>query len=179
MSGRDRGARRGPRRAVAAVALCVSALGAASCGTPADESGDEAGATQEQPTGGGAGNYVGPYDRDFVDDAATLVDADVTLTARVAEVISPVAFTIAGAEETGTEALLVIDFDEDASGVDEGDLVEVTGTYREAYNVPSAEEDLRETPGAEQLAHYDGEPFVEATDVEAIDPAPTPSASPA
>ena len=33
--------------------------------------------------------------------------------------------------------------------------------------------------GAEQLAHYDGEPFVEATDVEAIDPAPTPSASPA
>ncbi|MFI7585374.1 hypothetical protein ACH9DO_16515 [Kocuria sp. M1N1S27] len=104
-----------------------------------------------------------------------------TLTAQVAGVVSPIAFTITGAEGTGTEALLVVNFDEGTSGLDTGDLVEVTGTYREAYNVPSAEEDLREPPGVEQLAHYDGEPFVETTDVavsdvESAEPTPATSA---
>lgn len=161
------------RRTVAAVAL--SALGLTACGTSADESGDDVGNAQEQPVGGDAGTYTGPYDQAFVDDAATLVDADVTLTAQVEEVVSPVAFTITGAEGTGTEPLLVVNFDEDTSGLDTGDPVEVTGTYREAYNAPAAEEELRGTPGVEQLARYDGEPYVEATDVESAEPASTPS----
>lgn len=165
------------RRTAAAVAL--AALGLTACGTSADQSGDDVGDAQEQPADAGA--YTGPYDQAFVDDAATLVDADVTLTAEVAEVVSPVAFTITDTEGTGTEPLLVVNYDEGTSGLDTGDLVEVTGTYREAYNVPSAEEDLRETPGVEQLARYDGEPYVEAADVEATgagsaEPASTASA---
>ena len=175
MGGKHQWAEQWPRRAAAAVALSVTALGVAACGTSADDSGDDVGEAQEQLTGGDAGTYTGPYDRAFIDDAATLVDAEVTLTAQVAEVVSPVAFTITGAEETVTEPLLVVNFDEDTSGLGTGDLVEVTGTYREAYNVPSAEEDLRETPGVEQLAHYDGEPYLEATDVESTRRASTAS----
>lgn len=163
-------------RTTAAALAAVAGLGLAGCGGSADRSGDDVGEARQQPAGEDPGTYTGPYDEAFVDDASTLVDADVTLTAQVEEVVSPVAFTITGAEETATEPLLVVNFDEDTSGLDTGDLVEVTGTYREAYNVPTAEEDLRETPGVEELARYDGEPYVEATDVESAEPASTPSA---
>lgn len=171
--------RRRTARTTAAALAAVAGLGLAGCGGSADQSGDDVGEAQQQPAGENPGTYTGPYDEAFIDDASTLVDADVTLTAQVEEVVSPVAFTITGAEETATAPLLVVNFDEDTSGLDTGDPVEVTGTYREAYNVPSAEEELRATPGLEQLARYDGEPFIGATDVEATDVVgtePAPSA---
>ncbi|MGQ1838885.1 hypothetical protein ACT4S2_10545 [Kocuria turfanensis] len=161
-------------RSTAAVAvLSLTALGVTACGTSGDQSGDDVGEAQQEQAGEDPRAYSGPYDEAFVEDAATLVDADVTLTAQVKEVVSPVAFTITGTEESDAEPLLVVNFDEDTSGLDTGDLVEVTGTYREAYNAPAAEEDLRATPGVEEIAHYDGEPYVEATGVEATDAAGT------
>lgn len=158
--------RRRARAAAAAVALSVTGLGLSACGT-AEDGAEEA---QEQPAAEVPGAYDGPYDQAFLDDAATLVDADVTVSARVQEVVSPVAFTITDAGSAGTEPLLVLNFDEDTSGLEAGDPVIVTGTYHEAYNVPTAEEDLRATPGVEELAHYDGRPYLEATDVLAAEP---------
>lgn len=159
-----------------AAALSAAALGLSACGTAADEPGTDVEGAQEQPAAQQPGPYAGPYDEAFAEDVAAHADEEVVLTAEVDTIVSPVAFTITSADDPGVAPLLVVNFDADAAGPEEGEVVEVTGRLHEAYNVPTVEEDIGRAPAEDLLAHYDGQPFVHATNVEDPEPQATASA---
>ena len=87
---------------------------------------------------------------------------EVTLTGVVHEVINPVSVAISDPQDPSVPPLLVVREDPNQP-LTEGDPVEVTGTVHAAYNVPAVEENLREPPKDDVLAHYHGQPYVWAT----------------
>lgn len=157
------------RRTVLAASLSVAVLTLTGCGAGTQEP------EQDQPAAGSPEPYAGPYDRAFADDLDAYAVEEMTLTGEVGTVVSPVAFTIAPADDPDVAPLLVLNFDEDAARPEEGRTVEVVGTIHEAYNVPDAEENLRTPPGPEVLAYYDGRPFFSATSVAETGPEATAS----
>ena len=149
----------------AAALLAVAGLALTGCATEEDEVGaeieDPGGAPLEPPEA--TEPYVGDYDAAFTETVLDYADQEVSLIGEVDTVVSPVAFTLTAPDDSPIEPLLII-HDPIGNGLTEGAAVEVTGLLREAYNVPSVEENLGGPPGEEVLAHYDGEPFVgEAT----------------
>ncbi|WP_426119512.1 hypothetical protein [Kocuria sp. LHG3120] len=176
------------------VAVVVTAAGVALTGCAASE--PEPGAQTEasamsataEPTpdlleAGPAEPYTGPYDADFAAQIGTYPDTgqisdyegvEVTLTGVVHEVINPVSVAISDPQDPSVPPLLVVREDPNQP-LTEGDPVEVTGTVHAAYNVPAVEENLREPPKDDVLAHYHGQPYVWATAVNS--PAPSASAT--
>lgn len=149
---------------VTAAALAVAGLALTGCGA------DEAAIDAEVEDPGGValeppGPYAGAYDAAFAERVVDYAEQEVTLTGEVDVVVSPVAFTITAAGGDPAASLLVV-HDPVGDGLTPGAAVTVTGTVHEAYNVPSVEENLGEPPGEDVLAHYDGEPFVDATVVD-------------
>jgi len=57
------------------------------------------------------GQYDGIYDEQFFDSITDYIDTDVTLSAKVGEVFSDHALTIAGTDDTTVEPLLIIQED--------------------------------------------------------------------
>lgn len=165
-------------RTTAAAALAVAGLGLSSCGTGTSDTADPAEETQNaQEEGileGGEPTepYTGPYDSAFVDARDDYAGMDVTVTGQVQEVVAPVGFTITGTEDTTLAPLLVF-YNPDEASPEAGEAVVVTGTIHEVFNPPVAEEDLREDPGPDQLAHYHGQPFLRADNVTVAQPEET------
>lgn len=177
------------------IAITVAAAGLALTGCTASDPQPEAqaettaGSPSAEPTpdlleAGPAEPYAGPYNTDFATrighypETGQITDyegVEVDLTGVVHEVINPVSITIADPRDPAVPPLLVVR-DEPNQPLTEGDPVEVTGTVHAAYNVPAVEENLGKPPEDDVLAHYDGQPYVWATTVDAPAPStPTPA----
>lgn len=126
-----------PRRLRHAVAALVLAAGLTACGS----------------------NAVQPEGSPNLADLRPYLGKEVTVTAEVAALASPRAFTIIGREGSGAEPLLVVHPPGDP--VDEDLPVTVTGTV----GVFDAQEDLVGDQDPARLTHYDGKPYIDATRV--------------
>ena len=174
-----RAAYNGATRKLAAVGLLsTAALGFTACGTTGEEAGADVEDVQQgevvETTGPAAdvaaGAYAGPYDTDFYDEAVTYAGEEVTLSAQINEIISPTAFTIAGTDDTTASPLLIIT-DQQMPDLEEGRSVEVTGTVQEAFDLPQVEEEMEEDLDDDLFGDYDGQPYIQATEVSTDVPA--------
>lgn len=111
-------ARRGGR-AGATLLVCALALVMVACG------GDGADPARIDPR---AEEGVEPAGKDFFFDPAAYVGREITATGYVSDILTPVAFRIAGERFEGP-GILVVGADE-LSTLDDGDLVQVVGTVR-------------------------------------------------
>lgn len=125
--------------------------------------------------------YVGPYNAAFANELGTYPETgeigvyegmEVTLTAEIGEIVSPIAVAVTAPQDPSVAPLLVVLENGDVT-FQPGDPVEVTGTVHAAYNVPDTKENLGDAPEADVLAHYDGQPYIQATSVDG----PTPDAT--
>jgi hypothetical protein len=155
-------ARRGRVRVAAAFAAAALPFSIVACG---DDDGDTAG-----PEAGTDVEDIIEDDQYFADDQ--FVGEQVTVSAEVEEVLTPQSFRLDGGD-WGDESLLVVSA-EQATDVQEDDVVQVTGTVRQfAYDDYANEYGLTD-PGV--YDPYVEEEFIEASTVEmtsASDSAPT------
>ena len=109
--------------------------------------------------------YDGVYDQAFVDESASLVGQEVTVSAEVNELISDNAFTIAGTEDTDVQPILVVQ----ASGnpeIQQGLAVAVTGTVRDAFVVTDVESELGIELEDEAYAEWENQRYIVANNVD-------------
>ncbi|WP_162460026.1 hypothetical protein, partial [Kocuria sediminis] len=155
----------------------AAGLALAGCGTEGPETGTDVedvtdGEVVESPTTStdgatetdGAFAYEGEYNQDFYDQSTTYVGQQVTLSAEVSETLSPDAFAIAGA----VDPLLIIE-EQEIPSLDEGQVVQVTGTVQEGFNVTTVEEDLGIDLDDAVFADYEGDPYIQATRAEILE----------
>ena len=112
--------------------------------------------------------YDGPYDADFHADVEAYADQEVTLSAAVDRVVSPVAFTITGPDGDDVEPLLVVST-EPIDGLEPGEAVLVAATPQRELEIPELESMLGSPLEDEVYEEWEGEPYLVATTVE---PAP-------
>lgn len=163
------------RRPTAAALAAVAGLGLAGCSTEGPETGtdvedvtegevlESSPAPENNPTAGDT--FIGNYDQDFYDDRETYVGQEVTLTAEVGQVIDDDAFVIAGTAGTTVDRLLVL-YDMDQVDIEEGQVVEVTGTVQQAFDLPTIEDEKQKDLEDELYADHDQQPYVEAAEVQ-------------
>ena len=158
------------RTGLAAVAA-VSALGLSACGgtEPLEEGVDAADVTEDDGLDAREGGPLAGVDNPaFFEDLESYVGDEVEITAEVTEVISPTAFTIAGAGDTSVSSLLVVGAEE-FTALEPDATVEVTGTVREAFAVADVEEELGIELEDELFADWDQENYLVAEDVEVLE----------
>ena len=95
------------------------------------------------------------------DDVSTLAGEDVTITGTVYDVLSTVSFQLAGAGWT------VVVLDAEQAKVDDGDIVQVTGTVRQ-MNVAEIEDDYGVDLDDELYADYEGDLVLVANTIEPV-----------
>lgn len=171
MTTRDR---RPTARTAAAALAAVAGLGLAGCSTEGPETGtdvedisegevlESSPAPADGPTAEDA--FVGDYDQAFSDERETYVGQQVTLSAEVSDVISDDALVIAGTAENTVDPLLVL-YDMDQVDVEEGQVVEVTGTVQQAFDPSTLDDQAQEDLTDEVYQDHDQQAYVEATDV--------------
>lgn len=161
------------RSAVLAVAV-GSALALASCAEGATSGSEEdvdvrdlqqADEVQDVDTG----PYDGVYDREFSADVYAYEDETVTVSADVAEVLSPTSLVLAGTEDTEVEPLLVVGATE-VGDLSEGQAVEVTGTAHGSFDVAEAEALLGVDLDDPLYEDHVGLPYLEAAEVQPAAP---------
>lgn len=162
-------------RMLAAGMAAVAGIGLAGCGSEGPESGTdvedvtdgevvESSAAATEDAGAMALAYEGDYNQDFYDDVTTYTGQEVTLSAEVSETISPDAFAIAGA----VDPLLIVESQE-IPPLDDGQVVQVTGTVQEGFDVVSVEEELGVDLEDEAFADFEGDPYIMATSGEVLE----------
>ncbi|MEX5295323.1 hypothetical protein QYM41_08580 [Kocuria sp. CPCC 205268] len=162
-------------RMLAAGMAAVAGIGLAGCGSEGPESGTdvedvtdgevvESSAAATEDAGAMALAYEGDYNQDFYDDVTTYTGQQVTLSAEVSETISPDAFAIAGA----VDPLLIVESQE-IPPLDDGQVVQVTGTVQEGFDVVSVEEELGVDLEDEAFADFEGDPYIMATSGEVLE----------
>jgi hypothetical protein len=166
-------------RAMAAGIVAVAGLGLAGCNTEGPEEGtdvedvtegevlESSPAPQETDPEVGAG-YVGPYDQAFYDESETYAGQEVTVSAEVTETLSTDTFVIAGAAGTAVDPLLIVEKQE-IPPLDDGQVVEVTGTVAQDFDIAATEEELGIDLEDELYADYVGEPYIMATSGEILE----------
>lgn len=156
-------------RAALLASLALSTLSMTACGT--QEPGTTPQAQESRPSlgtapaPGGAPPYDGAYDRTFSDNFAQYDGEQVTLSAEVKEIISPVAFTIAGTKDTPVDELLIVHAAEEPELL-EGLTVSVTGTVHTSFDVEDAKSDLGVDLNEALYRGWNGEPYIEASTVD-------------
>lgn len=157
------------KKTAAALVLPFAALTFVGCGT----SGPEEGATvedvvegEEEPLEEDALAYDGVYDTAFYDDYDSLVGEEVTVSAKVNEILSPEAFVIAGTDDTTVEPLLIVHNLGELPELQEELTVAVTGTVQEAFVLTDVEEELGVDLDDERYADWEGERYIQATAVD-------------
>lgn len=167
---------RSTRRAAASV-LAVAALGLAGCGNGGSETGTDVEDVQEsevmesspapqesaETPADVVAPYNGAYTQDFVDDQALYEGKEVTLTGEVEDVVSPNALQLSDPNDVELGSLLVL-HDSALPELEDGALVEVTGTLQASLDVAAAEEDLGVDLG-DELSDMEGESYVDASNV--------------
>ncbi|MFI7585367.1 hypothetical protein ACH9DO_16480 [Kocuria sp. M1N1S27] len=113
-------------------------------------------------TGCGTENVEGamPYD-EFYEQRADYVGQEVTLSAEVEDVISDDGLTI----DSATSDSMMVLYDMDRVDVEEGQLVEVTGTVQDAFDPTTLDDQAEEDFTDEFYQDYEAQPYIEATDV--------------
>lgn len=101
------------------------------------------------------------YDQEFYDQRADYVGEVVTVSAEVEDVISDDGLTI---DSIGTDSTMVL-YDMDLVEVEEGQLVEVTGTVQEAFDYTVLDDEAEEDFTDDFYQDYEAQPYIEATDV--------------
>ncbi len=164
-------------RTAAAALVAAAGLALAGCGTEGPETGtdvedvtegevlESSPAPENTPATGAAFN--GPYDQGFYDERETYVGEEVTLSAEVNDVLDDDAFVIAGTVETTVDPLLVL-YNMDQIDIEEGQVVEVTGTVQQAFDLPTIEDETQKDLEDDLYQDYDQQPYLEATDVQLI-----------
>lgn len=109
--------------------------------------------------------YDGPYDADFHTDVEAYADQEVTLSAAVDQVVSPVAFTITGPDGEEVEPLLVVST-EPIEGLQPGDDLIVAATPQRELDIPELESVLGNDLEDELYEEWQGEPYLAATIVQ-------------
>ena len=155
------------RRAVVALVLAVTAALPACAEDPQQpETGSDA------PDIRGSGDledpYDGPYTPDFHTDVEAYVDQEVTLEASVDRVVSPVAFTITGPDGQEVEPLLVV-ADEPLPDLRAGQDVVVAATPQDDFEVSAVEDRLDAALPKQTYVEWEGEPYLSASEVRAVD----------
>lgn len=160
------------RRTAVASILPFAALGLTGCDTSGTEEGADVEDVVEEDADAGAAveeetvePYDGLYDQAFYDEKDTYIGEEVILSADVNEIVSPSSFTIAGTDDTTVEPLLVVSAEE-MSEVEPGLTVEVTGIVHEAFDLPTVEEEMDLELEDETFEDWDGQSYVEATNVD-------------
>lgn len=162
---------------MAAGIFAVAGLGLAGCNTEGPEEGTDVEDISEgevlesspapQETGTGAG-YVGPYDQAFYDASETYAGQEVTVSAEVTETLSTDTFVIAGAAGTAVDPLLIVE-EQEIPPLDDGQVVEVTGTVAQDFDIAATEEELGIDLEDELYADYVGEPYIMASSGEILE----------
>lgn len=166
-------------RVMAAGVFAVAGLGLAGCNTAGPEEGTDVEDITEgevlesspAPQDGEAElstGYVGPYDQAFYDESETYAGQQVTVSAEVTETLSTDTFVIAGAAGTAVDPLLIVE-EQEVPALDDGQVVEVTGTVAQDFDVAAAEEELGIDLEDELYADYVGEPYLMATTGEILE----------
>ncbi len=169
--------RRYTTRKAAAALVAAAGLGLAGCGTEGPEAGTDveditdgevvessAPATDDATEGAAVMAYDGAYNQEFYDEATTYVGQQVTVSAEVSETLSPDSFAIAGA----VDPLLIVE-DGEVPAVDEGQVIQVTGTVQENFSVTGVEEQLGVDLDDELFTDFEGEPYIMATSGEILE----------
>ncbi|MFI7496639.1 hypothetical protein ACH9D2_18215 [Kocuria sp. M4R2S49] len=164
---------------MAAGIFAVAGLGLAGCNTEGPEEGtdvedvsegevlESSPAPQETDAGAGTG-YVGPYDQPFYDQSETYAGQEVTLSAEVTETLSTDTFVIGGAAGTTVDPLLIVE-EQEVPALDDGQVVEVTGTVQQDFDIAAAEEQLGIDLEDELYADYVGQPYIMASSGEILE----------
>lgn len=166
-------------RLMAAGIFTVAGLGLAGCNTAGPEQGTdvedisegdiaESSPAAEETVAEPMPGFAGPYDQTFRDEADAYVGQEVTVSAEVTETLSDDTFVIAGAAGTAVDPLLILEMEE-IPPLDEGQVVELTGTVQKGFEVVAAEEKLGIDLEDELYADYEGEPYLEVTSGEIIE----------
>lgn len=175
------------RKTAAASILPFAALGLAGCGS--DTAGTEEGAdveevqdeaaaaVDEEPVDDESASgepmeddaealvYDGVYDTAFYDDYNSYVGEKVTVSAEVDNIISNMAFTIAGTEDTTVEPLLIMHKGE-VKELQAGLAVAVTGTVKEGFDLPTVEEEMGVDLDDSVFEDWDGENYIKASSID-------------
>lgn len=165
-------------RKAAASLLAAAGLALAGCGGGEEETGTDVEDVQESevlesspapqegeetPPADVVAPYTGAYNQDFADDQALYEGQEVTLTGEVEDVVAPNALQLSDPDDVELGSLLVL-HDADLPELEDGALVEVTGTLQASLDVAAAEADLGADLG-DDLTDMEGESYVRATDV--------------
>ena len=108
--------------------------------------------------------YAGPYDGEFYESIESYEGQTVTVTGTVNRVISPMSFTIVGADGA-REDLLVVGATE-MRDVQADMTVQVTGTVHEVFDPAEIEGLLGVNVDDEQFQDQDAAPYIVADDVD-------------
>lgn len=147
-----------PRRTALAVSAAGLGLGVlAGCG--GDTAGPETGASV-----GEIQNDQAPAEA-AENDVMSFVGQTVTVSAEVNEIIAPDAFTIAGDGFFGGEPLLIVS-PPGGPAVQEGSPVQVTGTVRQAFDLPAVEQEFGFDLDDNLFGAYSGEPYIAASNID-------------
>lgn len=166
-------------RVMAAGIFAVAGLGLAGCNTEGPEQGTDVEDISEgevlesspAPQEGEAElstGYAGPYDQAFYDQNETYAGQEVNVSAEVAETLSTDAFVIAGAAGTTVDPLLIVE-EQEIPPLDEGQVVEVTGTVQQDFDIAAVEQELGIDLEDDLYADYVGEPYIMATSGEILE----------
>ncbi|THJ66559.1 hypothetical protein E8P82_08900 [Arthrobacter echini] len=166
-------------RLMTAGVFAVAGLALAGCNTEGPEEGvdvedisegDVASSSPAAETPMAGEGYSGLYDQNFYDEARADAYAgqEVTVSAEVTETLSDDTFVIAGTANTAVDPLLIVE-EEEIPPVDVGQVVQVTGTVMQDFDVAAAEEMLGIDLDDELYADFIGEPYVSITSGEVIE----------
>ena len=155
-------------RLMAAGILAVAGLGLAGCNTEGPEEGADVEDLSENGDAEVAMGYVGPYDPAFYEESETYVGQQVTVSAEVAETLSTGTFVIGGTADTAVDPLLIVE-EQEIPALEVGQVVEVTGTVQQGFDVAAAEEEFGIELEDELYADYVEEPYITATSAEIIE----------
>lgn len=145
------------------------------CGN--DSAGPESGASvqdiqeepgAEQPLGEQSGTNAPAATEIGVDEARSYVGQTVTVSADVAEIINPQAFTLAGTDQP----LLVIT-NQPNQVVAPDSAVAVTGTVRQAFDIAQVESEFGFNADDALFGEFDGQPYIVANNIDPTVAEPT------
>lgn len=167
------------KKAAALSILPITAFGVTACDTAGPEEGaavedivEEEEAIDEDAVAEEADPalepYDGAYDQDFYDAAESYVGQEVTVSAEVTETLSDDTFVISGGAGTTVDPLLIVE-EQEIPPLDEGQVVQLTGTVQEGFDVLEAEEMLGIDLEDELYADYEDQPFIAATSGEILE----------
>ena len=110
--------------------------------------------------------YDGPYDEDLYNYVQNdWANEQVTVSAKVNEILSPEVFTIAGTDDTTVDPLPILHQDP-LDDLARDLVVRVTGIARVSFDIATVEEEMGIDLDDELFGEWEGQPYIEASVVD-------------